>query len=120
MSPTVHNFLIWAPRVLAIATTLFLSLFALDAFRDQPLARNLLDFAIHLIPSVLLAAVIAVAWRAPWFGALVFGALGTAYAAAVFENHPNWVLIISGPLFLTALLYGVSAIVRMRERHAAA
>ena len=61
---------LWLPRILGLAVSGFIALFALNAFRaGRPLAEGLPDFAMHLVPAALLFAVVALAWRRPWIGA---------------------------------------------------
>lgn len=105
MPRPVERILYWSPRVLSLAFVGFLSLFALDVFCEaRPFWQTLLALGIHLIPSAVLLGVIALAWRWEWIGTLLFAAAGVAYWAAA-ARHPSWVLVISGPMFLVALLY---------------
>lgn len=98
----------WAPRLLAVAFSLFLGIFALDAFSGAvAFPRSLLDFAIHLIPSAVLLAVVAAAWRREWIGAAAFLILALAYAA-VAGTHPSWIATIAGPMVVVAVLYAWS------------
>ncbi len=108
MSPRFQSFLIWAPRIAGVAVTLFVAMFALDAFDGGPLSETLPAFLIHLIPAAIVGVVVAAAWRHPWVGAAGFGALAVAYAAAV-PGRPDWILAISGPLLVTAVLFALSA-----------
>jgi len=108
MSPRVRALLIWAPRLLGLAMVAFLALFAFDAFQGQPIGRGMLAFAIHLLPSAIVMAVLAVSWRHPLIGAAAFGALAIAYAAMA-PARLDWVLTISGPLALIAMLFAMSA-----------
>lgn len=113
MSPRIRAFVIWAPRLLGLAMALFLALFALDAFEGRPFMQALLAFAIHLLPSVVVMAVVAAAWRHPWIGAAAFAALAIAYAAMV-PSRPDWILTISGPLALIATLFAMGAVEHRR------
>ncbi|HJQ98974.1 MAG TPA: hypothetical protein VJ826_11725 [Candidatus Polarisedimenticolaceae bacterium] len=101
----------WAPRVVAILVCLFLSVFALDA-------ESLPEFAAHLVPTLILAAVVALSWRWEWVGALAFTGLGVAYAY-VSHDRPSWVVAVALPLLVVGLLYGWSWRHR-RELHAQA
>ncbi len=83
----------------------FLGLFALDAFSENASGKAVLVFAIHLIPALVLLVLVAVSWRREWLGGISFVALGAAYAATVGRSHPDWVLVISGPLFAVGALY---------------
>ena len=107
MSTKVESLLFWAPRVIGIGATLFLALFALDAFDGRPLSAVLPDFAMHLVPAAVCSVVVALAWRYPWVGAATLGALAVGYALSV-PTHPDWIAVISGPLALTALMFAIS------------
>ena len=99
MTDTARRLLIWSPRILGIATALFIALFALDA-REEGFAALLL----HSAPALFLLAVVAVAWRYDWLGGAVFVALALFYAAWA-ADRPDWILLISGPLLLVGGLF---------------
>ncbi len=112
MADPLLRILLWTPRVLGIAFAVFLSLFALDAFQEtQTFWQALPAFLIHLIPSAIIVAVLALAWRWEWIGAVLFFAAGMIYLMAAWR-HISWVLGISGPLFLLAVLFLVCWIKR--------
>ena len=99
---------LWAPRVLAVASSLFFGVFALDAFDDGVTpAQAIGDFLMHLLPSATLLGIVALAWRREWIGALVFAALAVVYAIPAYA-HLSWVLTISGPLLVVSALYAWS------------
>ena len=99
--PTV---LMWSSRILGIALSLFLGLFALDAFEPgKPLGRALADFAIHLVPAALVLTIVAASWRREWIGGVAFVLLAVAYAVAV-RFRLEWTLAISGPLLTVGIL----------------
>ena len=91
--------LVWAPRILGIAVALFIGVFALDALGEGPRA-----ILLHLVPTFVLLLAVLLAWQRPWVGALVFSALAVVYAATV-PARPDWILVISGPLLVVALLF---------------
>jgi hypothetical protein len=113
MPPAFHRPLFWAPRAISIAFILFLSLFALDVFGEGfGFWRTLLALTIHLVPSFVLIAVLVLAWRWEWVGAVLYGAAGLLYAvhvASLVKPVPlvrlNWILTISGPALLIAILF---------------
>ena len=109
MTQTTAAVWLWTPRILGIAVALFLALFALDAFDGRPLLEAIPGFVIHLIPTYLVLAAVALAWRFPAIGAIAFAALALTYAVRV-HWRPDWVLFIGGPLFLVAALFVVSAL----------
>src|SRR5688572_7761189 len=105
MKISLADLLRWAPRILGIAASIFLGLFALDAFGgDRPFLPALGDFLVHLLPAALLLTVVAIAWRHAWIGAIAFVAFAIAYAFMA-PTRPDWILAISGPLFLVGLLF---------------
>ncbi len=108
MSHSLRSLVVWAPRVLGVLVSGFLALFALDAFDGRPILEVLPGFAIHLIPAALVALVVAIGWRFPWVGAASCVGLAVFYAAKV-PSRPAWILVISGPLLLTAVLFALGA-----------
>jgi len=107
MSPIARRLLFWTPRVLGIAFALFISVFALDVFGEHyPLPQLLIALAMHLIPTALIVATVAVAWRWEWVGAVLFFGLGAAYIAGT-RSHFDWTACaaIAGPAFLMGLLF---------------
>ena len=107
MTPTIERLVWWGPRISGLAVAGFLALFALDAFNSTSFFRALPAFAIHLIPSLLVLAVVAVAWRFEWIGAIGFIGLAALYAMRV-HGRIDWVAVISGPLVLVGVLFLLS------------
>lgn len=102
MTTVVRRVLLWAPRVLGILVALFVGIFALDA-----LSEGLAALTLHLLPSLLLLGIVALAWRREWFGGAAFLALAAGYMS-IAAARPTWVLAISGPLALVGVLFLVS------------
>jgi hypothetical protein len=107
MKKTRRTALFWVPRILAVLTALFLGMFALDVFGEgYRLGELLLALFMHLIPSLLILIVLAIAWRWERVGGGLFILLGVFYIG--FFWHPSrWLsyLVISGPLFLTGFMF---------------
>jgi hypothetical protein len=118
MSRTPNRLLYWAPRVLGIAFALFISIFALDAFdANLPFAKQLLAFAIHLIPTGIILAVLAVGWKWEWLGSAGFVALGLLYMLSTHLRFPVIAyVIISGSAFLIGLLFLANWFTRPKAR----
>ena len=96
---------LWLPRVLGCLVAAFIGLFALDAFGPgKGILESIVDFTIHLVPSAVVLAVVAIAWRRPWAGAVAFLALAIAYGMMV-RWRMDWVLAISGPLAVVGVLF---------------
>ena len=105
MTTSQSAVLFWAPRVLAIASGLFLSVFALDAFAPgRPLTQALPDVLWHLAPAALVFTVVALAWRRDGVGAVGFVGLAVLYMVMA-RSRIDWIIVIAGPLLVTGLLY---------------
>ena len=117
MREPLSRLLFWTPRILCILFAAFVSIFALDVFGEgYTFWETLVALAMHLIPTAVILFALAVAWRWEWFGGLLFIALGAIYILIFPEG--DWIayLIISGPLFLVAILFLVDWWFRARHR----
>lgn len=115
--------LYWTPRIAGIVIILFISLFALDVFETgYSLGEMLLGFLMHLIPSIGLAIVLALAWRWEWVGFFAF-LIGGLFFARSFIFNPleelGVFILFSLPLLAIALLFLANARwLRRREKPA--
>lgn len=102
----------WSPRIAGIVIILFISLFALDVFSEgYSLAEMLLAFLMHMLPSIALAILLALAWRWEWIGFLTFLVAGLFFMRTIFFDplqSLGMFLLFSGPLLLIALLFGAN------------
>src|SRR5436309_7793969 len=97
--------LLWSPRILGVLLCLFLSVFALDAFGGRKgLLEAVPDFVVHMIPTIVLLAVVGLSWRREWIGGIVFVGLAFAYAY-MSGRHVTWIAAISGPLLVVGGLF---------------
>ena len=87
MNKTLKQTLFWTPRVAGILFVLFISIFAFDVF-DMQLGfwGTLFALFIHLLPSILLAIAIIIAWKREWFGAVLFIGWAIFYVATIREQ----------------------------------
>ena len=99
MTNSARKLLLWGPRILGIMVSLFLGVFALDA-----LDAGVVAFLLHMAPTLLLLLVVAASWRWEWVGGAVFTLLAVLYAVPAWSRG-EWLLVISGPLLLTGLLF---------------
>jgi hypothetical protein len=104
VSPAARTFLHWTPRLLGLALVLFLAMFALDAFSAGVSLPAIGGFVVHLLPAATVLGVIALAWRWPWLGGIVFFALALVYAVWT-RGYLSWMLAISGPLLVEGTLF---------------
>lgn len=104
----------WAPRLVGIAAIIFISLFALDVFDPAKTSAEVASaLFVHLIPSYVLAAALAFAWRFELWGGLAF--LIVAALPFWLLNNPGWVnAVLAGPFALTGLLFLVDHFHRTR------
>ena len=65
-----------------------------------------LALTMHLIPTFILLAVLALSWRWEWIGGILFSALGLFYVISFWGRFPwSTYAIISGPLFALGVLF---------------
>ena len=97
----------WTPRVLSILFIAFIALFALDVFdAGYSLWETIVALFMHLLPNLALLAVVILAWRWPWVGAIGF--LGFAgWYLVTFGMTNNW----SFDWSVYALLAGIPALI---------
>ena len=103
----IDRLIYWMPRILGILIVIFTGMFAFDTKYDGSVFNYVADTYTHLLfPAVLLATLIA-AWRWEVIGIITYTILGICYIV-ITNNHPDWILVIAGPLFLCAALFGLS------------
>lgn len=106
MVTTGGRLLLWSPRILGVAVSLFIGLFALDTFsQGESFFEVLPDFVMHLIPAFVLLALVAASWRWEWIGGVAFIGLAVLYATTIARGHLDWMLVISGPLMAVGALF---------------
>lgn len=98
---------LWAPRVAGILVAAFLALFAIDAFDGRRFADAAPAFAMHLVPSAIVLAIVAFSWRLQWIGGAALIGLAILYGVMA-RGRLDWIAVISGPLLLVGLLFLLS------------
>lgn len=110
----IHWF-VWLSRSLAILFIAFISLFALDALQPGKAWQTVtLDLLIHLIPSFLMIGFLFLFWSREWILGIAFILFGLTYLIIAY-HHLDWVLIISGPLFLIGGFFLISWFIRVHK-----
>jgi hypothetical protein len=102
--------LFWAPRILCFAFAAFLAIFALDVF-DMHLgpARTALALLMHMIPSLIVLAILFLVWNREWIGAILFPLLAVIhYVSKRGELDPVGYAAIEVPLLVLAFLFWMS------------
>ena len=108
MNTTLKKTLFWTPRIAGILFVLFISLFAFDVFEEGlGFWRTLLDLFMHLLPSILLAVAIYIAWKREWVGAILFIGWAIWYVAFFRDRGFPWVsyAVIAGVPAVIGLLF---------------
>jgi hypothetical protein len=71
LTPRLHGWLRWTPRVLLLLFVAVLALLSLDVFEEGRTAGDIaLGLLLHNLPALVLLAATAAAWRWPLVGAL--------------------------------------------------
>ncbi len=118
MTNTAQTFLTWFPRVLAILFAGFISLFALDSLEGHhTFLQKTGHLLVHLIPTVVVLAVLGLAWHRRIIGGLVFMMLGMVFTI----YYGTWrktelFLLFSMPLFVTGVAFMFSQYSRLQTR----
>lgn len=109
----------WIPRIICILAILFISLFALDAFEPNlTIWQQIGAFLIHLIPSIVLIALLIVAWKWELIGGIVFTIIGIAMSPLIFVHNYRMnnsirmsistIMMITIPFVLVGILFIIS------------
>jgi hypothetical protein len=106
MNKNMNTFILWMPRILTIFMALFLMVFSLDVFDGKnDLAKTLVAFLIHNIPSILMLVILVIVWNREWMGAIIFPVLGLVYSLTNLHSHWSVHVVITAPLVLMGLLF---------------
>jgi hypothetical protein len=116
----------WLPRIICILAILFVSMFAADAFAPGlTIWQQLVAFAMHLIPSFILLALLIAAWKWELIGGIIFAVIGLALSPLVFihnfeMNHSvgmslGIIAMITIPFFVVGILFIISHYKKKKE-----
>jgi hypothetical protein len=110
----MKKIMFWVPRTIMILFILLISMFALDAFDgDASLIKKIAGFLIHLIPTFILIILLVLSWKREWIGVFFCPLLGLLYIFLGMGKISLVVFfIISGPLFISGILFMVNWINR--------
>jgi hypothetical protein len=103
------------PRILSIFAIGFISLFALDSFEHGTLGEQILAFLLHMIPSLVLTIILAIAWKWELIGGILYILLGIVLSPFIYThnyrmNHSIWIsleviALITFPFVLSGSLF---------------
>lgn len=104
------NLLTWAARILALAYTLFISIFAMDVFSENIGFWNTVGaLLLHLVPTFIVLALVGISWKKEWISGSAFVLLGLLYLITSWGKF-DWLtyVIIAGPLVTIGILFCTS------------
>ena len=124
---TKEMIILWSPRILCIGAILFVSMFALDSFEHGiPFGQQLLNFFMHLVPTYVLLLLLAIAWKWPFVGGILFTIIGIVMSPFVYNMNLNRthsvltsitiILMITVPFIIVGILFIVSHLQKSRRR----
>ena len=86
MKNGAQRLLLWMPRFLFLLLAAFISIFAVDVFgAGNGFWKTVVALGLHLVPTALILIALAISWRRPWAGAILFGMLG----GLAIQCHPG-------------------------------
>lgn len=117
----------WLPRIICMLGILFISKYAIDSMESYlTLWQQILTFMVHLVPCVLLAALLVIAWRWELAGGILFMVIGLVLTPIVFKHTYNLsesiatslgvVTMFTFPLVIVGNLFTFSYIKRRKYR----
>lgn len=111
---------IWIPRTIMILFIVYLTMFSFDVFElEGTLLAKLGGFVMHSIPSIVLAAFVAITWKAPLIVGIVDLVLALAYTVLVWsQGSPQMAPGLAFPLVVVGVLF-IVAHVLSKNRHMA-
>lgn len=104
----MNNTLLWVARLLGVCVAGFFAMFAVGSLRQSHLLHTLP----HLLPALLVIAMVIAAWTHPALGAIGFATVAVGYG--LWARRIDWFLVIGGPLLLVAGLHAINW--RLRRR----
>ncbi|MGE5428079.1 MAG: hypothetical protein ACM3O8_09315, partial [Methylococcaceae bacterium] len=117
----------WLPRVICILGILFISKYAIDSIESYlTIWQQILTLMLHLVPCVILAALLVIAWKWELAGGILFTVIGLALTPVIFKHNYNLnesiamslgiVTMITFPLVIIGNLFTFSYIKRRKYR----
>jgi hypothetical protein len=99
--------LFWIPRILAVVSILFMTMFSLDAFNgNESFGMKMLSFLMNNIPVLIVLAILIVAWKWEVAGGILFilaFIAGTIFFHS-FSGNPGSIIVIT-PFLIIGILF---------------
>ena len=115
----------WLPRIICIAGILSICLYAINSIESYlTLWQQILFFGLKIIPSVILIALLVIAWKKDLLGGVLFTLIGIGLSTVIYQHNYNLsesvgfslqkAMIFALPLVITGSLFILSYI-KIRE-----
>lgn len=106
----------WLPRYMAIFYILFLAIFALDVFiPGETIGYYLVALFIHLVPNLILTAILFIAWKYEKAGSLLFTISFFILLAVFREKSFLWMqFLLFSPLLVVSILFLFHSVYKRR------
>ncbi|MBU2219858.1 hypothetical protein KJ665_01820, partial [Patescibacteria group bacterium] len=106
----------WTPRILSLLFIAFLSIFSLDVFEEYQGWGVIIPLFMHLLPALILLAVVILAWKYDLIGAVVFLSFAVLWVWQVGFDRPwSSYALIFGPAFLVSILFFLNWLIKRRN-----
>ncbi len=100
--------LFWAPRIICMLAIAFVMLFSFDVFEPKyTFGEQMFAFLMHNIPTLILIALLIVAWKWELAGGILFifiSLLGIVFFTRFFTEN-FYSIIVTGPFLIVGALF---------------
>ncbi len=100
--------LLLLPRLISILAITFVSIFFLDALDHGGLNEQLFDVMMHLIPTLVLTIILAIAWKWELIGGIIYVLLGIFISPLIYTNSYLTIALVTSPFILSGFLFILS------------
>ena len=94
---------IWIPRILSVMMIAFFLVLSLDVFNGLgSISQEILAFAMHSIPAIAVAILLALSWKAPKLAGVLFLALAVFFTVffSTYQSVSSFIVISLVPVII--------------------
>lgn len=115
----ILKILYWTPRILALLSILFMTMFSFDIFDgNETIGMKIVGFLMQNIPVFILIAILVIAWKKELAGGILFIA-ATVFGAFFynsFSGNPGSLIILL-PFFLTGVFFIIHYVLNISAKN---
>jgi hypothetical protein len=115
----------WVPRIIGMLAIMFITVFAADSFSDEKtFTKQISDFLMHMIPSLVLLGILIISWRWELVGGILFTVVGIGLSPFIFQRnyHHNHsvgvslgiIMTVTFPFIIAGILFIASYFVKKK------